>query len=751
MLPRILFEARADAMTLPIPMVGSWVGLALLVLAGCGGGTASGTDPSLSVDADHDGYTTQVDCDDNNAAVHPGVVEICGDGVDQDCNGADEACAACGDAAVLSTGCTCGSARQTSGICCGDTWHAGGFCCGSGWQASDCVSCGDGDGDGYADALCGGDDCNDAASGVHPGAVDVCGDGVDQDCSGGDLVCAACTQGAVAAAGCVCGTTRHDTGYCCSDVWQSGACSPPVEIPSSIAAVADACANEPMRGIVYYYCDCGTGAQAGCTAGNDANAGTDAAAPRRTIGNAASRFGALAVNDTVALCKGGAFDSAGGLSIGSSRCGAGVACNDLREYAPTIFAGTAKPIINNAAGELNLFSFMGNKGGVRILNLALRGNIDTVSHRNNGFFFYAGAHDVTMCNLEMDAFDIAVYNESNAGNTNHIAVTGSTIRNSRVQGYLGSGDNAAINYNYWDGNGSSTVFDHTIYLSSDSAWVTNVQVIGNDVHGQYGSTCNGVAIVGHVAIDGFRFEHNTIAIDAAAATGGCYGVGFGPANQAGGKYLRNANFSGNLIKNGGNTGFSVENCPDCIVENNVIVQNWPAAYETTGMWISSNSVRPEDDVGDRALVRNNTIWFGPNANKGGIGLGFGSLGTGHTVINNTITYTAASATPNGFWCYDYTAPPPSAFSVIDNNHCFSNASYEWMNGAGNLATWQASAAPFDAHSIGGAPLFVAAGSDFTPGVGSPLIIAGRATSAPAVDINGTARPSPPSIGALEAP
>lgn len=57
-------------------------------------------------------------------------------------------------------------------------------------RTASCKKNGDRDGDGAASVACGGLDCDDADASVHPGATDACGDGIDQDCAGGDAACA---------------------------------------------------------------------------------------------------------------------------------------------------------------------------------------------------------------------------------------------------------------------------------------------------------------------------------------------------------------------------------------------------------------------------------------------------------------------------------------------------------------------------------------------------------------------------------
>jgi hypothetical protein len=97
------------------------------------------------VDEDGDGFRLQgrtcgpVDCDDHNPTTYPGAPEICGDGLDNNCNGTVDGAGA------------------------------------------------DKDGDGFPEGVdneCMVTDCNDHDPAIHPGAVEICDDGIDNNCDG---------------------------------------------------------------------------------------------------------------------------------------------------------------------------------------------------------------------------------------------------------------------------------------------------------------------------------------------------------------------------------------------------------------------------------------------------------------------------------------------------------------------------------------------------------------------------------------
>ncbi|MFM9985708.1 MAG: MopE-related protein, partial [Flavobacteriales bacterium] len=124
-------------------------------------------------DADGDGFTTcEGDCNDNNALAYPGAFELC-NGVDDDCdNGIDEGYDLDGDGYTVCAGdCNDNNSSAYPG--------APEICNGIDDDCDNSIDEGyDTDGDGYTS--CSGD-CNDNNANVHPGATEICNN-IDDDC-----------------------------------------------------------------------------------------------------------------------------------------------------------------------------------------------------------------------------------------------------------------------------------------------------------------------------------------------------------------------------------------------------------------------------------------------------------------------------------------------------------------------------------------------------------------------------------------
>ncbi len=160
------------------------------------------------LDADGDGYCPPQDCDDANADINPGETDVCEDGINQDCS--EDGDAICPEIDCIDAdGDLYGEGADCLGSDCNDqdpTINTSieakqNEICGDGIdQDCDLVdpecpeTCVDEDEDGFyaiADDCEEGTDCDDNDATSNPDAEDICDDGINQDCSedGLDEIC----------------------------------------------------------------------------------------------------------------------------------------------------------------------------------------------------------------------------------------------------------------------------------------------------------------------------------------------------------------------------------------------------------------------------------------------------------------------------------------------------------------------------------------------------------------------------------
>jgi hypothetical protein len=107
------------------------------------------------------GYVaTSGDCADADASIHPEATEGVGDGIDQDCSLTETCFADLDDDAYADAG---GATVESKDLDCTDPYEG--------------------------DAAGASGDCDDLDPSVNPSALEVCADGIDQDCDGGAGVC----------------------------------------------------------------------------------------------------------------------------------------------------------------------------------------------------------------------------------------------------------------------------------------------------------------------------------------------------------------------------------------------------------------------------------------------------------------------------------------------------------------------------------------------------------------------------------
>lgn len=163
--------------------------LALLLTA------PTGAQSLPEIDLDRDGYPavpalgtdTVADCNDGEAGINPGVLEIWYDGVDQDCDGgSDDDADKDGYAAIDRSGTDCDDKDAAVHPGADETWYDG--------MDQDCAADDDFDQDGDGERWTmyasnrhdstGMNDCDDTNAAVHSDGFEVASDGIDNDCDG---------------------------------------------------------------------------------------------------------------------------------------------------------------------------------------------------------------------------------------------------------------------------------------------------------------------------------------------------------------------------------------------------------------------------------------------------------------------------------------------------------------------------------------------------------------------------------------
>jgi hypothetical protein len=386
--------------------------------------------------------------------------------------------------------------------------------------------------------------------------------------------------------------------------------------------------------------------------------------------------------DTLALCRGGAWDENGG-QIHNERCRAtndSTYC-DYRDYTPPWGSVAAnEPRIN--AGANHAFAIWHSDAayqGYRFWNLDIR-------HRggeSRGFFIINRQSDIDLCNVAVRDALIGV--EIAPRGPHHITIRNSAFENNVGHAILSGAPHVTIDSSSFINNGDQNHEPakggqlHTIYTACNDAAhpcpgvrITN-NYVRTDPDGAWG-VCGGMMLIFRGWLPGLLVENNIV------VGHGDYGCGgIAPAGSSAYTEIHDAIFRRNRIYWGRGSGLPmfVSACVNCVVEDNVVDSGsrHPAIQvpERTHADVQTNAVTTG------VIVRNNTI----RAWGGGPGLIVGrGEGRDFIVENNAVWV------PTGGRCFSVTSP-----TAVGHSFTVSFYPSAAPNTAGNYCSATSSASP----------------------------------------------------------
>lgn len=509
----------------------------------------------------------------------------------------------------------------------------------------------------------------------------------------------------------------------------------------------------------YYACECGSGAEAGCTVGNDAAAGTSAAAAWRTYARLQGAVATSSCGDTFNFCEGGVF--AAGPSREWARASQDCSANprSVRSYDPGAF--TRRPRIQ---GDESVFAL--NASGAR--GITIRGLEVKCSGACDGGVgaIYGNVDKVVVDDVIVDGFNVCVQ----WGTNREMGVRNSTIQNCKSQGLIGpagSGsyvvDSRILHNGCLETTDQSTcAFQHAHYWNVSSPTITGLRVAGNhyenNVLGGGSGACLGNAFVVRGGT-GTVVEDNTfVTPSSGGAPHPLCQVARMSTSQPQQRCVDCA-FRGNRILGGAGL-LELESWIGGVVENNLLYSpgtDVPAAKTALSVQPSQSGAAPSDGL----TIRNNSIAIGSNAGpwvSAGIDAryhpSFGIFGRRLEIVSNAIALLGGGANDVCFRFFDgaVVAGLREDYNVCGRSH--PRAAWASTGAAHALAAWREHYPGQGVHSRDADPAFASPGPprfDFAIGAASPAKDAGDPARSATTDLCDAARPAgaAPDAGAHE--
>lgn len=466
--------------------------------------------------------------------------------------------------------------------------------------------------------------------------------------------------------------------------------------------------------------------------------------------------GLIAAGGTpVSICRGGALDAAGELSIRSPECTPQSRC------VVQAYGAGPRALLLGA-----MFTFY-ETSGYTIAGLNLQGSPPFPPGAGEGIAIKMeeNCSDIDVRDVRIDSYNTAFYNHGHPCN-DRVRLLDSEVTNNSVQGFLGGGGvDSMVNNTLFSNNGFGTAGTnkqrHNIYWGGDCINSNRAIISHNKLYktAHQDGKCNGVGLVSHGWFPDMLVEHNYIEEDLGMVNTGCWGMSFqgGPEDRRG---WPNITIRSNTIVNVGRMSIGCGSCSG-VIENNVIIQQQPLSSATAIGVPEEVKWKGGDKPGDLHIsditIRSNSIWMrGKDSSVTAIRIGGMQLtGGGYQVVSNAV----AARDVTSFTCLDIPKSNFSAFTHIDHNVCDSAgvAATEWDRGAGSspdpLAAWKEfTGGRFGSHSAAGELKYLSPDTpdaDLRVPAGSAAIGAGDPSLSSPIDFNGDARGDKPDAGAFQ--